>query len=62
RELAIKIGKKDHCHRCYRHYKENIVDVLRKKLELTKIIQIAKPHISGYHIGSRELYRKIFTP
>jgi type IV secretory pathway ATPase VirB11/archaellum biosynthesis ATPase len=62
RELTIKMGTKDRCRRCYRHYKENIVDVLRDKLESTRVIQVAKPHISGYHIGSRELYRKIFTP
>ncbi len=62
RELMIKMKSKDHCYRCYRHYKENVVDVLKGKLEATKIIQLAKPYLSGYHVGSRELYRRIFAP
>ena len=62
RDLLVKINKKDRCSACYKHYKENIVDVLKAKLEATKIIQFAKPHLSGYHIGSRDLYRQIFTP
>ncbi len=62
RELAVKIRKKGHCRRCYRHLKENVVDVLKGKLESTKIIQVAKSHLSGYHVGSREIYRNIFTP
>ncbi|MEE9323030.1 MAG: type II/IV secretion system ATPase subunit [Candidatus Aenigmarchaeota archaeon] len=62
RELMIKMGKKDKCRRCYSHYKENIVNVLKGKLESTKIVQVAKPHLSGYHVGSREIYRNIFTP
>lgn len=62
RELAIKMKDKDRCHRCYKHYKQNIVDVLKGKLESTRLIQVARPHLSGYHVGSRELYREIFTP
>ncbi len=62
RELAIKMKDKDRCHRCYGHYKQNIVDVLKGKLESTRLVQVARPHLSGYHVGSRELYREIFTP
>ncbi len=62
RELAIKMKDKDRCQRCYKHYKQNIVDVLKGKLESTRLIQVARPHLSGYHVGSRELYREIFTP
>ncbi len=62
RELLVKMTKKDNCHRCYRYYKEDIVDVLKKKLEATRMIQLAMPHLTGYHVGNREMYRQIFTP
>ncbi|MEM5871317.1 MAG: type II/IV secretion system ATPase subunit [Candidatus Aenigmatarchaeota archaeon] len=62
RELLVKMNMRDHCHRCYRYYKEEIVDNLIKKLEETKMIQLAKPHLTGYHVGSREIYRQIFKP
>ena len=62
RELAIKTKDKDSCYRCYKHYKQNIVDVLKGKLESTRLVQVAKSHLSGYHVGSRRLYREIFTP
>jgi type IV secretory pathway ATPase VirB11/archaellum biosynthesis ATPase len=62
RELTVKMAKKDNCHRCYRYYKEDIVDVLKKKLEATRMIQLAMPHLTGYHVGNREMYRQIFTP
>jgi len=62
RELLVRMAKKDACHRCYRHYKEDIVDVLMQKLEPTKMIQLAKSRLSGYHVGNREIYRQVFTP
>ena len=31
-------------------------------LEKTKLIALAKPHISGYKLGDREVYRRIFKP
>ena len=62
RELLVKMARKDGCHRCYRYYKEDLIDVLKKKMEATKMIQLAKPHLSGYHVGSREIYRQVFTP
>lgn len=62
RELMIKIARKDRCHKCYRYYKEDIIDLLKKRMEATKIVQLARPHLSGYHVGGREIYRQIFTP
>jgi type IV secretory pathway ATPase VirB11/archaellum biosynthesis ATPase len=62
RELMIKVARKDRCHKCYRYYKEDIIDPLRKRLEATKIVALAKPHLSGYHVGGREIYRQIFSP
>jgi len=62
RELLVKMNRRDRCYECYKYYKEEIVENLKKKLEATRIIQLAKPHLTGYHVGSRELYRQIFTP
>ncbi len=50
------------CHRCYKKYMEKVLGVLKDKLEATKIIKTAKPHLAGYHIGDRSLYRQIFIP
>ena len=62
RELLVKAERRDGCSKCYRYYKEEIIDMLKRKLEATKMIQLARPHLSGYHVGSREIYRQIFTP
>ncbi|MCK5023302.1 MAG: type II/IV secretion system ATPase subunit [Candidatus Aenigmarchaeota archaeon] len=62
RELMILMRKKGPCTRYLRHLKENIVDVLRDKLEKTKMIKFATPHLTGYHVGKRDIYRQIFTP
>lgn len=43
-------------------YETNILEVIRKKLESTKLIKLAKPHLSGYRVGDRALYREIFVP
>jgi len=39
-----------------------IIDYLIGLLDKTKLITIVKPHIAGYKIGNREIYRKVFTP
>jgi len=62
RELMIKMAKKDGCHKCYRYYKEDVIDPLKKKLEMTKMVQAAKAYLSGYHVGTRDIYRQVFKP
>ncbi len=46
----------------YADYLKNVIDVIRGKLDATQLIQLAKPHIAGYHTGDRSLYREIFVP
>ncbi|MEM5812242.1 MAG: type II/IV secretion system ATPase subunit [Candidatus Aenigmatarchaeota archaeon] len=60
--IKIKKATSSKCYDCLVHYRDNILEVLRKKLESTKLITLAKPHIAGYHIGDRSLYRQIFSP
>ena len=40
----------------------NIVSYILKNLEQTKLVAIAKPYLSGYKLGERDVYRKIFFP
>ncbi len=49
---------------CYNHYIENILEVLKEKLEKTELIQRASSfsQLAGYHIGDRSVYRQIFSP
>jgi flagellar protein FlaI len=49
------------CYECFMHYRK-VLEELRQKLEATKMIALAKPYISGYHIGDRSVYRQIFSP
>jgi len=47
---------------CIKHYFENALLPLRSLLENCRLIQNAKPYLTGYHIGDRILYRKFFKP
>ncbi len=64
REMKTKIknAKSRMCYNCYYNYKKNVLDVLREKLGDTKLIRAVKPHLAGYHIGERSLYRDVFMP
>ena len=46
------------CHTKYLDYLAHIITLL----EASKLIQIARPYLSGYQQGDRSLYRKIFSP
>lgn len=39
-----------------------LLDYILGLLEATKLITVAKPYIEGYKLGSRDVYRKIFSP
>lgn len=62
RNLKIKMQRRTKCYSCYKHYLNNVVAPMQKRFEETKIIKFAKPHLPGYHVGTRELYRELFTP
>jgi len=40
---------------------KGLMDIL-EMLDLTQLIQIAKPSLAGYQLGDRSVYRKIFSP
>jgi len=44
-----------------KHYL-SLLNEIYSLLENTKLIAFAKPYISGYNIGNREVYRNIFRP
>ncbi len=39
-----------------------ILESFTKFLEQTKLIQLASPYLAGFQVGSRDVYRKIFSP
>ncbi len=47
---------------CFKSYKRNILLLMKEKMEKARLIKMTKPHIAGYHLGDRSLYRQIFTP
>lgn len=61
-KIKMKATKDKKSYDFYQYYITSILGVLLKKLESTRLIQLAKPHLAGYHIGDRTLYRDIFVP
>lgn len=47
---------------CYKVYVTSTLEVLRKALEKTQLIQKSMRHLAGYHVGDRSLYRQLFMP
>lgn len=64
RRISIQMKKRDQRRylSCYRSYKNDVLEVIKDKLEDTQLIKIATPNLAGYHIGDRSLYRQIFMP
>jgi flagellar protein FlaI len=50
------------CYECLVHYRDSVLGVLKARMEGLRLVQAAKPHLSGYHIGDRSLYRQLFMP
>jgi len=46
---------------CISHF-VSIIDYLVQLLENTKLIIISKPYLTGYELGNRIIYRRIFNP
>ena len=44
------------------HYFNSMITWVLDLLEKTRMITLTKPYLAGYRVGSREIYRKIFTP
>ncbi len=59
--VKLKRAPNRKCYECLMHYRK-VLDALKQKLEATQMITLAKPYISGYHIGNRSVYRQIFSP
>jgi type IV secretory pathway ATPase VirB11/archaellum biosynthesis ATPase len=62
RHLRTKMESSDDHGKCISHYLENALLPLQVMLEKCRLIQNAKPYLSGYHIGDRTLYRKFLKP
>jgi len=62
RHLKTKMASSDEYGKCISYYIENVLSPLQELFDKCKLIQEAKPYLSGYHIGDRTLYRKFFKP
>ena len=40
----------------------SVLQYLMNLMEKTKLIEAAKPYLSGYKLGDRSIYRRVFTP
>ncbi|MFH1324871.1 MAG: type II/IV secretion system ATPase subunit [Nanoarchaeota archaeon] len=63
REEAIALQKEQdqRCHKC-RQKHLSLLNMLFQLLSKTKLISLAEPHLAGYKIGSRAIYRTFFRP
>ncbi len=63
RDETIKFQKTTdpRCKKCEQKY-ISLLAYLINLLENTKLISMVKPHLAGYKVGSRDLYRNIFKP
>jgi flagellar protein FlaI len=61
RHLKTKMVSEEYG-KCIKHYLENALLPLKSLLDTTELIDKAKPYLSAYHIGDRNLYRRFFTP
>jgi len=64
RELKVKMTKALSQEElgCYKSFRDNVLEVVRNKLESTFIINSVESKLSGHHVGNRDLYRGIFSP
>ncbi|HIG96017.1 TPA: type II/IV secretion system ATPase subunit [Candidatus Woesearchaeota archaeon] len=46
---------------CLKKYM-SVLHFIMKSLERTRLVMLALPHLDGYHIGDRDVYREIFDP
>jgi len=59
--IKYQKGKDPRCRRCQPKYL-GILTHLIQLLESTQLISTVKPHLAGYKVGSRDIYRTVFKP
>lgn len=60
RHVKTKAEKSDK--HCFEGYLNNVLLPIKEILDNCTLIQLAKPYLTGYHIGDRKLYREFFHP
>jgi len=63
RREKIKLDKttSEECIRCGKKF-SSMLKYIFDLLDKTRLISAARPHIAGFRLGDREIYRQIFTP
>ncbi len=62
RHLKTKALRSKELAKCIDFYLINCLIPMQEILENCSLIQVAKPFLTGYHIGDRTVYRQIFKP
>lgn len=63
RKLRFRLGKATGpAAACYKEYLDGTLEVLRRKMEATEVIGKLRGVLSGYHVGDRSVYRRLFMP
>ncbi len=52
----------EQCSACRMNFSQNVLSVIRERLEQTMLIQVVKDQLEGYTIGDRSVYRRILRP
>jgi len=59
--IRIQKATDSRCKKCEQKY-ISLLTYLIQLLEKTQLISMSEPHLAGYKVGSRDLYRTIFRP
>ncbi len=60
-KIRLEKGIQDICDKCNRHY-ISVLDYIKKTLDNSTLVKLARSHLPGYRIGDRAIYREIFHP
>ncbi len=50
------------CAKCYNDYINHYLLIIKDAIDKTEMIQRVMDRLTGYHVGSREIYRELFHP
>ncbi len=63
RHVKVRMDRSEGtCKKCFRLYLDRVLYPIRDSLKDTRLIKEAEPHLPGYKVGDRSVYRQIFHP
>ncbi len=61
-KIILKRAENEKERKALEHYLSAVLEPIKNILEKTDLIKNAQPFLTGYHIGDRSVYRKLFHP